>query len=97
MDKDNYYETRASVLQRSGPLQFNGYLHNKAWMDKLGNNWAAQRLAWFTNGFYRVSDRQDMVVISDLRMGSEGFSNFEFAVADRNDLQKPFWPRNAPR
>jgi inner membrane protein len=97
MDKENYYETRASVFQRSGPLRFNAYRHNKNWLDKLPNNWAAHRLAWFTGGFYRMSDRENMIVVSDLRMGSEGFSIFEFAVADRNDLQKPFWPRNAPR
>lgn len=97
MDQDVFYETRASVLRPNNPLGFNAYPHNKQWLDKLGNNFAAQRLAWFTSGFYKISDRQDMIIISDLRMGSEGFSIFEFAVADRNDLSKPFWPQNAPR
>ena len=97
MDKDVYYETRASVLQPFTQLNFTAYQHNKQWIHNLGQNHAAHRLAWFTSGFYKISDRQDKVVISDLRMGSEGFSIFEFAVADRNNLLKPFWPQNAPK
>ena len=97
MDEKVYYETRASVSRPDTPLHFNGYEHNKQWLNNLNNQAAAYRLAWFTSGFYKISDRQDMIVISDLRMGSDGFSIFEFAVADRNDLNKPFWPRNAPR
>ena len=97
MDKAYYYESRASVLQRRGPLSFNAYTHNKHWLQNIPNNWAANRLAWFTGGFYKMSDRQNMLVVSDLRMGSEGFSIFEFAVADMNNLRTPFWPRNALR
>jgi len=97
MDQDVYHETRASVLKPYTQLNFNAYPHNKQWLQNLPNNYAANRMAWFTSGFYKISDRQGMVVVSDLRMGSEGFSIFEFAVADRNDLQKPFWPRNAPK
>jgi len=97
MDRDVFYESRASVLQPNTQLNFNAYNHNKQWMKNLENNAAAQRIAWFTAGFYKITDRQKMIVISDLRMGSEGFSIFEFAVADANDLSKPFWPRYAPR
>ena len=97
MDKDVFYETRASVFRPYTPLNFNAYTHNKQWLPNVDQHPAARRLAWFTSGFYQISDRQDMIVISDLRMGSEGFSIFEFAIADRNDLNKPFWPRNAPK
>ena len=97
MDKEYYYESRASVMRRNGPLSFNAYAHNKHWLKNIPNNWAANRLAWFTGGFYKMSDRQNMLVVSDLRMGSEGFSIFEFGVADMNNLREPFWPRNAPK
>ena len=97
MDKQVFYETRASVIRPNNALTFNAYNHNKDWINHLKNNHAAQRLAWFTSGFYKISDRQNLIVISDLRMGSEGFSIFEFAVADRANLNKPFWPRNAPK
>lgn len=97
MDKNVFYETRASVLKPYTMLNFNAYTHNKQWLQHLGNNASVQRLAWFTSGFYKITDRQNMIVVSDLRMGSEGFSIFEFAVADRNDLNTPFWPRNAPK
>lgn len=97
MDQRVFYETRTSVLRPTAPLNFTAYPHNKQWLNNLGNNAAAHRLAWFTSGFYKISDRQGMIIVSDLRMGSEGFSIFEFAVADLNALLKPFWPRNAPR
>ena len=97
MDRNVFYETRASVLQPRTSLNFTAYQHNKQWLSNLGSNPAARRLAWFTSGFYKISDRQNMIVISDLRMGSEGFSIFEFSVADRHNLNKPFWPQNAPR
>lgn len=97
MDQQHYYESRASVINRWAPLNFNAYPHNKHWLHNIPKNWAAHRLAWFTGGFYKMSDRQNMLVVSDLRMGSEGFSIFEFAVADMTNLHKPFWPRNAPK
>ena len=97
MDKDVFYETRTSVFQPKALLRFTPYTHNKQWMKNLSHHAAAQRLAWFTSGFYKISDRQDMIVISDLRMGSEGFSIFEFAVGDSTRLNEPFWPINAPR
>ena len=97
MDKERFYESRASVINRDESLLFNAYAHNKHWLQNIPKNWAANRLAWFTDGFYKMSDRENMLIVSDLRMGSEGFSIFEFAVADMKDLRKPFWPRNAPK
>lgn len=97
MDEKVFYETRTSVFQPYSSLTFNAYQHNKHWINNLKDNNAAQRLAWFTSGFYKMSDRENMIIISDLRMGSDGFSIFEFAIADSSDLNKPFWPRNAPR
>lgn len=97
MDQKYFYESRANVINRTATLNFNGYIHNKHWLKNIPKNWAANRLAWFTGGFYKMSGRQNMLVVSDLRMGSEGFSIFEFAVADMKNLRKPFWPQNAPR
>lgn len=97
MDDTVFYETRASVFKPLSPLTFNAYYHNKHWLNNLQNHPAATRLAWFTSGFYTITDRNNMIIISDLRMGSEGFSIFEFAVADSSNLDKPFWPINAPR
>jgi inner membrane protein len=42
--------------------------------------WAAERLAWFTRGFYDIEQSGDAIVITDLRMGQEPWYVFRFAL-----------------
>ena len=41
-----------------------------------------QRLAAFTKGFYKLEQRANRLLISDLRMGQEPNYSFSFAVAE---------------
>ena len=45
---------------------------------------AVERLAWFNHGFMKARERDDRLVLSDLRMGAEPDYSFNFAVAERD-------------
>ncbi len=49
----------------------------------LGNP-GAQRIAAFSRGFYKLSEKDGRIFITDLRMGQEPFYTFSFAVAERS-------------
>ena len=53
-------------------------------IDPLEQHWPVQRLRWFTHGWYAVGERNEELVLSDLRMGSEPTYVFRFAVAERD-------------
>ena len=42
---------------------------------------AVERILWFDHGFAKAQVRDDTLVLSDLRMGSEPDYSFNFAVA----------------
>ncbi|MEM7449888.1 MAG: metal-dependent hydrolase [Pseudomonadota bacterium] len=48
----------------------------------LGNHAPYQRMRWFTHGWYALRRDGDAVVVSDLRMGVEGFYLFRFVVGE---------------
>jgi inner membrane protein len=43
------------------------------------------RLVWFTQGLFKMSERDGNVVISDLRMGQEPYYSFNFIVGQRQN------------
>ncbi|MEZ5440188.1 MAG: metal-dependent hydrolase [Lysobacterales bacterium] len=66
-------------------------------IDPLEQHWPVQRLRWFTHGWYAVDERNEELVLSDLRMGSEPTYVFRFAVAERDGLAwQPMPARQLP-
>ncbi len=51
----------------------------------LQHHWPVPRLQYFTHGFYAVSQHNNDVLISDLRMGVESAYIFSFIVAEVTD------------
>ena len=66
-------------------IGFNRYSNSPELLDGIEGAWAVQRLQHFTKGFYAVSERDDSVVMTDLRMGQAGFYAFGFRVGERRD------------
>ncbi|MFD2262966.1 metal-dependent hydrolase [Lacibacterium aquatile] len=59
----------------------------------LKDDWPTQRIVWFTHGFYKMSQRGDRIIITDLRMGQEPHYNFNFEVAsDQSGTVTPIPP-----
>jgi len=49
----------------------------------LMGNAAYERVAWFSRGYYRLDQRGDEIIVSDLRMGLTPDYVFQYAVAQR--------------
>lgn len=64
-------------------------------------DWNADRIAWFTQGFYRMDIKDSLVTITDLRMGQEPNYSFAFAIGrvteDGEEPVKPFSVASRPK
>ncbi len=88
-----YYEAFYSLFDGDAGIRFEPHESRDELLAELEDHWPAQRLRWFSKGFYSVAERDDRVVISDLRMGVEPDYVFSFAVADiSNPHPKPISP-----
>ena len=54
--------------------------HDPALDRALSGHWPVARMRWFTHGWYAVRGDGDAVVLTDLRMGVEGYYVFRFVV-----------------
>ena len=81
LTEEGYLEGFRSMLDGPAPVIFTPHVSDKHLLGDLDNDWAVQRLQWFTMGFYRVREADDGVVITDLRMGLEPHYVFNFRVA----------------
>lgn len=92
MDDQGYYEGFYSLLDQHRNIRFSHYPRNEQLLDGLAEHWPVQRLRWFTHGFYAVQQRDDAIVLSDLRMGLEPYYVFQFKVAEMgNPHPVPTW------
>ena len=62
-------------------LKFTPHSRNTELLEGLEDDWATQRLQWFTKDFYSLQRRDGGVVLSDLRMGFEPNYVFTFKLA----------------
>jgi len=76
-----YHAGFHSLLDAPGSIRFVRYPSDRALFEQLRGNWGAERIAWFSHGFFKVARRGDLVTIADIRMGIDPGYFFEFAVA----------------
>jgi len=67
------------------PIALSRYPRNDALARQLQDHWPVTRLQWFTQGFYRLSESEQVIYMTDLRMGLEASYVFSFRVAERDD------------
>ena len=85
MENDGYYDGLYSLLDQSDKIQWRNFESQPALLQAISDQWAVQRLTWFSKGFYRVSKEKNKVVITDLRMGIVPYYAFRFAVGIINN------------
>jgi inner membrane protein len=92
---DAYHEGFRSLLDGEQPLRFDRFERGAPLREALAGQWAVERIAWFSHGFYALTVRGEYAQIADLRMGQEPAYFFTFAVAKR---QGSAWePLSDPR
>ena len=80
---EGYAEGFYSLLDKTPQLNLKYFPRNEELFDAVHGNWGAERMAWFTHGFFKMSEDDGKLMITDLRMGQEPFYSFTFVVAER--------------
>jgi inner membrane protein len=78
-----YHEGFRSLLDGPGEMHFDRFERGMALEEPLAGVWAADRMRWFTRGFYSLSQVDGQARVTDLRMGQEPHYTFSFGVARR--------------
>ena len=78
MTPDRYGEVYWSLLSPRRPLQVVWRPRHPELFDALRGNGYAERVAWFSHGFYAMAERNGQVTIADLRMGEGDDFTFTF-------------------
>lgn len=82
---DAYYEGFYSLTDSpEHVIRFSRYRKNEHLAKPLSDHWPVQRLRWFTRGYYRMSEVDDEILMTDLRMGIEASYVFNFAVGTQD-------------
>ena len=84
MGEQSYSEGFYSFFDKTRNVKLDSFAHQPALVNELANNWATQRMARFTSGFYSLREVKGQVVLTDLRMGQEPAYVFQFALAQRD-------------
>ncbi|MGB0910841.1 MAG: metal-dependent hydrolase [Nitrospirales bacterium] len=80
MEKTGYAEGFYSIVNRHTDIRFTHYSSDVQFLDTLINHEPVEGLHWFTQGFWGVTQQDNHIVISDLRMGMEPNYAFSFNV-----------------
>ncbi len=89
----SYSEGFYSLLDKDQVIEFDKFPHQPQLLTELKDNWAVQRMAWFTHGFYGLREVKGQLLLADLRMGQEPHYVFQFALAQRDGAG---WKEIAP-
>ena len=88
MTEDGYLEGFDSLVADDGPVQFARYPSDNGSLAAATEIWAVSRLRWFSRDFLKSTVRDEMLVLTDLRMGQEPYYVFSHEVAGRGN---PHW------
>jgi inner membrane protein len=83
MQGNGYSEGFYSFFDADRQIAFDQFPSQPALLNELKGNWAAERMAWFTGGFYSLREVKGEAILTDLRMGQEPSYVFQFALAQR--------------
>ena len=95
MREDGFDEGFVSLLDRGRPIRFDRFASDPALEAAVRGLEPVQRIARFSQGFYKVHEADGVARITDLRMGQEPAYAFSFAAARREgERWVPLRPEN---
>jgi inner membrane protein len=89
IDGSHYHEGFRSLLDAGPGIVFDRFDRGMGLAGEVQGIDGVQRIAAFSKGFYKLHDKGDRVLVSDLRMGQEPAYSFSFAVAQRHSPPVP--------
>jgi inner membrane protein len=84
INENTYFEAHVSIFDDKQNITFTRYDRQTSLLNKSDFS-AIQQLAWFTNDFYKLQLRENVITASDLRMGMEPNYFFNYRVAELNN------------
>ena len=94
MHEDGYDEGFYSLLDAQRRIRFDRFTSDPALWRELQHLEPVQRIAAFSQGFYKVHEEDGRAFITDLRMGQEPGYVFSFEVARRGSGWQAVAPQN---
>lgn len=94
---DGYVEGYHSLVADQKPIQFRAYANDTTAFAAVADLPAVRELQWFNRGFMKSEQRDNRLVLSDLRMGAEPNYVFRFTVAEKTTAGEwtPLTPETA--
>lgn len=80
LEDKHYRVSHVALWEASETIEFRSYPKGEQLLEGISEHWDTARLKWFTKGFYRASERDMHIVMTDLRMGFENNYAFNFAI-----------------
>lgn len=80
---EGYLEGFRSFFDREPRMRFDAYPRGEGLYQAVRGYPSVMRVAWFTQGFFKLGERDGKVIISDLRMGQEPYYSFNYVIGQR--------------
>ena len=80
LEENQYRVAHVALWEKPENIEFRAYPKGEQFLESISEHWDAIRLTWFTKGYYRASERDGQIVLTDLRMGFENNYAFNFAI-----------------
>jgi inner membrane protein len=83
MTPHGYLEGFHSLLDADRDIRFDAFPRDMKLYARWRSDWNVARIAWFSDGFFKLHERDGELLVADLRMGQEPGYIFSFVVARR--------------
>lgn len=93
VSEDIYYEGFRSVFDGDIALRLRGYPRGEMLQQQAASIPAVNQLDWFTRGLFKLSQHENQLIATDLRMGAEPHYFFRFKIAE---LEAGIWQKIEP-
>ncbi|MDX1573957.1 MAG: metal-dependent hydrolase [Methylophaga sp.] len=81
VNDEYYYQGFRSVFDGDIPLSLTRYERGHKTVSLVNDAPALNKIDWFTNGLFKLDQTDELIIITDLRMGMEPYYFFRFRLA----------------
>jgi len=89
---DDFHEGFYAFADREPRIDFVRFPRGAKLYEELRGDPSVERIARFSRGFFKLTQQDSRVLITDLRMGQEPYYTFNFVVGERYSTAVPVYP-----